>query len=146
MKRVLQSALLVLSLAPSWQLLIAQVPAYVRVDVPFKFKVGARSFRPGHYEFRPRGVNLMGLQDGRDRLIASFVIRTVESGDVAPATKLVFYRQKKDLYLARIKVQDQSQALEILGEEFARAPAPPPSIAPTQVLLFGDRVSVGMKQ
>ena len=146
MKLVLQSAVLALLLAPSWLLSIAQVPAYVKVDVPFKFKIGARSFRAGHYEFRPKGVNLMALRDGRERVVASLTTRVAEPGAVAPATELVFYRQKKNLFLARIKIQDQSQALEILGEEFATPQSRPPSVGPTQILLFGDRMSVGMKQ
>ena len=147
MKRVLQSTLLALLLAASWLTSTAQVPAYVKVDVPFKFKVGNRSFRAGHYEFRPTGVNLMALRDDQAHIVASLMTRVVESGAVAPSTRVVFYSQKKKLYLAQIRVQDQSQVLEILGEEFAMAPAHPPAIAPTEVLLFGDRQSgLGMKQ
>lgn len=147
MKRVLQLTLLALLLAASWLTSTAQVPAYVKVDVPFKFKVGNRSFSAGHYEFRPTGVNLMALRDARAHVVASLMTRVVETGVVAPATKLVFYGQKKKLYLAEIKVRDQSQVLEILGEEFARMPTPLPRTAPTEVLLFGDRQSgLGMKQ
>ncbi|HWY68538.1 MAG TPA: hypothetical protein VNX88_07720 [Terriglobales bacterium] len=150
MKRFLQSTFLAASLAASWWPAAAQVRrpyVAIKVDVPFKFKVGNRSFRPGSYEFLSVGTNLMALRDARARIVASLVTRSVETGVIAPSTRLVFHPEKKQLYLAQIKIQDLSQVLEIRGEELAIPPSPPPVLAPAEVLLFNTRQSgVGGKQ
>lgn len=149
MRRFLQSTFLAVLLVALLLPAAAQVRPYVaiKVDVPFKFKVGARSFRAGSYEFVSVGSNLMALRDARAHIVASLITRAVESGTVAPSTRLVFRHQKKHLYLAQIRVQDLSQILEILGEELAIPPARPPALAPSEVLLFGDRKSgTGLKQ
>ena len=150
MKRFLQSTFLAVSLVASLLPAAAQVRrpyVAIKVDVPFKFKVGERSFRAGSYELLSFGTNLMALRDARARIVASLVTRSVESGVVAPSTKVVFYQQKKHIYLAQIKVQDLSQVLEIRGEELAIPSSPPPALKPEDVLLFNGRQSdLGMKQ
>ena len=150
MKRFLQSTFLAVSLVASWLPAAAQVRRpYValKVDVPFKFKVGERSFRAGSYELLSIGTNLMALRDARARIVATLVTRSVESGVVAPSTKVVFYQQKKDMYRAQIKVQDLSQVLEIRGEEPAIPSSPARALEPSEVLLFNGRQSgLGMKQ
>ena len=150
MKRFLQSTFLAASLVTLLLPAAAQVHrpyVAIKVDVPFKFKVGSRSFHAGSYEFVSVGTNLMALRDARAHIVASLITRSVESGVVAPSTRLVFRDQKKNLYLAQIKVQDLSQVLEIVGEELAIPPSPPPALAPSEVLLFSDRKSgTGLKQ
>jgi hypothetical protein len=118
MKRFLQSTFLAVSLVSSLLPAAAQVRrpyVAIKANVQFKFKVGERSFRAGSYELVSVGTNLMALRDARARIVASLVTRSVESGVVAPSTKVVFYQQKKHIYLAQIKVQDLSQVLENSG-------------------------------
>ena len=149
MKGLLQSAFLALLLPASWLPATAQARPHVMVqaDVPFKFKIGERSFRPGSYEFLSTGTNMMALRDGRSRVVASLVTRPIDSGAVAPSTKLVFRNWKKHLYLSQIKFQDRSQILEILGEELAIPQTRPPETTTNEILLFSDRKSgYGMKR
>ena len=81
----------------------------------------------------------MAMRDARARVVASLVTRNVETGTPAPSTKVVFRHDKKHLYLAHIKFRDNSQVLEILGEELAVAqPAPAASVS-EPAFSFGDR-------
>jgi len=148
MERFSRSIFVALLLGTSLLPAAAQVRPYltIKVDVPFKFKVGERSFRPGSYELLTAGTNLMALRDARAHIVASLMTRRVESGTVAPSTKVVFRHEKKHLYLAQIKLQDRSQVLEILGEEPAILPARPPETAPSEILLFSGRQPLGRKQ
>lgn len=149
MKGLLQSTFLALALVAALLLpATAQSPSHIAVqaEVPFKFNIGERSFRPGSYELLSTGTNLMALRDGRSRVVASLITRPLESGAVAADTKLVFHYWKKHLYLSQIKFQDRSQILEIMGEELAIPQTRPPETATTDVLLFSDRKSgAGMK-
>jgi len=140
MNRFLQSTFLALLLASRLPA-TAQSPRpfTVKADVPFKFKIGERSFRPGSYELIAAGTSLMALRDARSHVVASLIIRPVDSGAVATATKLVFRNQKKHLYLSQIKFQDRTQVLEIVGEQLAIPQPRFPETAPTEILLFNDR-------
>jgi hypothetical protein len=127
MKRLLHSILLVALLATS-VLLAAQARTYnvISVEVPFKFNVGTRTFSAGHYQFISVGPGLLAVRDSHARVIASLITRSIETGEVSPATKLVFELQKKHSKLARIRIQNRSQALEVLGEELAMRQPPAP--------------------
>jgi len=147
MKRFLQFAFLAIWLAASVPVAMAQERVLIKAVVPFKFRVGNRSFRAGSYELLPAGTNLMALRDARAHVVASLVTRSVKSGTVAPSTRLVFRQQNKHLYLAQIIIQDLSEVLEVRGEEMAIPPSPSSALAPAEVLLFGDRQSgLGLKQ
>ena len=147
MTRFLQFTLLALlaSCLPA----AAQLPRSftVKADVPFKFKIGERLFRPGSYELITYGTNLMAVKDARSHFIASLVVRLMDSTTAAPATKLVFNRHKKYLYLSQISFRDRTQRLEIVGEQLAIPQPRFPDTAPTEILLFNDRHTIsGMKQ
>lgn len=124
MKRLLFLALLVtpLSALPA----SAQTRTYdvLSADVPFKFDVGDHTFHPGHYQLIFAGSNLLVLRDASQHNVASLVTRSVETGEPAPATRLVFNTSKKRARLAEIRIAASSQVLEVLGEELALQPVP----------------------
>ena len=143
MKLSLHSTLLV-SLLVSLLPAAAQVHTYevVTADVPFKFSVGERTFRPGQYQFILVGPGLLALRDARQRVVASLVTRSVATNQPAIATRLVFNLKKRPAKLARIVFENQSQVLEILGEQLALRSSPtqaPP--LPAGSFSFNDRGS-----
>jgi hypothetical protein len=116
------------------------------VDVPFKFHVGNRTFRPGHYQFIFAGPGLLAVRDAKANVIATLVTRSIETGKPSPDSKVVF---RKHDQLAQIWIGNRTQVVEILGEELAiRQPAPPPvSVLPKDVdSLFDRRSAPGFKQ
>ncbi len=143
MKRYLLAALLAALLLPA----AAQARTYdvFTADVPFKFHVGNRTFRPGHYQFIFVGTGLLALRDAHARVVASLVTRSVETSTPSPASKLVF---KKHAELAQILIENRSQVVEVLGEELAiRQPASPSPALPRDVdSLFDRRSAPGLKQ
>jgi hypothetical protein len=141
MKRFLQLTFLAVSLAASLLPVAAQVRTYkvLSVDVPFKFNVGDRSFRPGCYQFIFVGTGLLMVRDARSHIVASLLTRSVETGSASPSTRLVFRHQKKHQHLAQIWIENHTQVLEILGEELAMRQAPPPPRIHSDVWLFSDR-------
>ncbi len=139
MKRCLQLTLLATCLATLP--LAAQARTYhvLSTDVPFKFDVGHRTFRPGHYQFILIGPGLLAMRDSRERIIASLISRSRETGGPAPASKLVFNTPKKHhAQLAEIWIKDRSQVLEVMGEEVAVRQSYPPPAPPNVDSLYID--------
>src|SRR5262249_34685153 len=131
--RTLRSTVLAVSFAALLSPVMAHARNYevINADVPFKFNVGKRSFRPGHYQLILVGPGLATLRDSHSNVIASLITRSRETDSPAPATKLIFNKDKKHSQLAEIRMADRSQVIDILGEELAIAqtslphPAPP---------------------
>ncbi len=96
----------------------------VNADVPFKFKIGDRTFRPGHYQFVLVGNGKIAVRDARSRVIASLATREVESTDPVQTSKLVFKTKKKDRLLSQIWIDSQHRVIDVLGEELAMRPVP----------------------
>jgi len=145
MKVVMQTALAAISFVALLSPAVAQEKTYksVNVDVPFKFKLNekSRSFRPGSYKFLFVGTNLMALKDAKAHIVASLLTRDVKIGSSSPATKLIFEHKKKNFCLARILIQDESRAIDILGEELAIPSSSPPALLPPEGLSFNDRIT-----
>jgi hypothetical protein len=145
MKSFLHSTLLAALVAALLLPAAAQVRTYdvVTADVPFKFNVGDRTFRPGHYQFIFVGRGLLALRDAKAHTVASLITRPVETSEPSPATKLVFKMQKKHARLAQISIESRSHVLEVLGEELAvrSSPSQPPSL-PEAGFSFSDRSDV----
>lgn len=129
----------------------AQAKTYdtVTIDVPFKFSVGERTFPPGHYQLIIRGNGLLALRDAHEHTIASLVTRTVDIGEPAADTQLIFRLKKNHAFLTQVLMEHRSQALEVVGEELAmRQPSPlspPPAFNPEVEALFERRSSPGLK-
>ena len=106
---------------------------FMEVEVPFKFKVGDRSFRPGHYQFVVVGVGLVAVRDQQHRVVAALAARTADSESPAPVSKLVFKTWKNDRLLGEIWFANKKQMLEVVGEQLAipvSSPAPGPLVRP----------------
>jgi hypothetical protein len=84
-------------------------------NVPFKFSVGKRTFRPGAYRFVATGTGLLALLDSKTRIVAVFMTRPAQTSASAGSAQLIFEKGKKHLQLARIAMDGSEQ--EILGEE-----------------------------
>lgn len=120
-------------------------------NVPFKFKVGDRTFRPGNYQFIFLGPGRLAMRDSNLHIIAAFTTRSRETGDPALVTKLVFSNHKKHSQLTQIWIENRSQVLDVLGEEVALRPTPPssplpPMFTPDIYSLFDRGAAPGMKQ
>ncbi len=129
-------------------------PAFARTydvmdaNVPFKFKVGDRMFRPGHYQLIMVGNGLVAVRDAHAHIVASILTRPVEMGAAASETKLIFKNEKNNKRLNEIWLGTRRQILEVLGEELAVRQSPPeaPPAIPSGVYpLFGGRGAPGMK-
>lgn len=147
--RLLLSALLATSLA-ALLATAAHARTYdaVNADVPFKFTIGKRTFRPGHYQIVVVGNGLLALRDERLHVVASLITRTVETKGPSPASKLVFHIEKKRPRLTRILLENRTQALEVLGEELAMPrPNPVPAEAPRWTVdsMFERSVAPGLR-
>jgi len=118
-------------------------------NVPFKFKVGARTFKPGQYQFIVPGPCRLAIRDSHKHFIASLITRAREIGGPAPATKLVFVIPKKHpARLDQIWIENRSQVLDVVGEEVAMrqpSPVPAPMLPPDVNSLFGRRAAPGLK-
>ena len=145
MKRFLLSTLLAASLSALLPALAhARTYETFTVDVPFKFHVGNRAFRPGRYQFIFAGPGLLALRDAKQHVIATFVTRSIETGKPSPDSKIVF---KKHEQLAQIWIENRSQIVEILGEELAiRQPAPAIPVPLDVDSLFDRRSAPGFRQ
>jgi hypothetical protein len=131
MKLLLRSSLFTASAALLLLPAAAQVRTYdvLTAQVPFKFNVGERTFRPGQYQFILVGPGLLALRDAKAHIVASLVTRSVETSGPVSATKLVFTKHNKHARLAQVFLENRSQVLEVLGEQRAIASSPP-SIPP----------------
>src|SRR5262249_32482933 len=73
MKRILQLSLLAASLGALLAPALAHARTYevMHANVPFKFNIGDRTFRPGHYQLIFVGPGLIALRDSHGHVIAS---------------------------------------------------------------------------
>jgi hypothetical protein len=118
-------------------------------DVPFRFNVGDRTFRPGHYEFIFVGPGLVAVRDGQKEVIGSFVTRAITAKAPAPSSKLVFVNDKKHQQLSQIWLENHTEGVQILREELAvRSNPPKPAVIAPDAMLFltGRQEGPRMKQ
>jgi len=101
------------------------------VDVPFKFTIGERTFRPGHYQFVLMSDSVVALRDSKAHTVASLMTRTLKTDGPVAISKLVFSKGKKHSQLTRIWVANRSEVLEVMGEQVAMRPAPTPAPSST---------------
>lgn len=145
----LRRVLIVLSVGILIQPVFARTYDVMDANVPFKFKVGERTFRPGHYQLIMVGNGLVALRDSRAHIVDTITTRSVEMGAAAPTTKLVFQNEKKVKRLNEIWLANRREVLQVVGEELAfRQPTPaqaPPAIPFDAYSLFGGWGPPGMK-
>jgi hypothetical protein len=145
MKFLLHSTLLTALVVAPLLPLSAQARTYetLTAQVPFKFNVGDRTFRPGQYQFILVGQGLLAIRDAKAHIIASLITRPVETSGPSASTRLVFDMKKHHARLAQISLENRSQVLEVLGEQRAMSSSPPqaPSL-PTGSFSFSNRSDV----
>jgi hypothetical protein len=154
MKFLRHIALFVATLAALMFPAAAQARTYevLTVDVPFKFNIASRTFQPGQYQFIVAGPGVLALRDGNGHVIASLITRSVETGTPSTTSKLVFDHHKKNAQLIRLCLENRSQVLEIMGEQYAMRSEPfpativmPGAFAPSMETLFEGHLSKGLK-
>jgi hypothetical protein len=145
----LRRVLIVLSVGILVQPLFAHTYDVMDADVPFKFKVGERTFRPGHYQLIMVGNGLVAVRDSHAHVVATITTRPSEMGAAAPTTKLVFQNEKKIKRLNEIWLANRREVLQVMGEELAfrqPTPAEASSAIPFDAYsLFGGWGPPGMK-
>jgi hypothetical protein len=116
-------------------------------NVPFDFQVGDRTFKSGRYQFVVLSPGRLAIRDSHAHYLALITTRDRETKGPVNKTKLVFDTRKKHAQLVEIWVEDNSQIMDIVGEEIVARPAtigPPPPMLDVNSL-FERRAEPGLK-
>jgi hypothetical protein len=133
MKRLFLAGLLAVSLGALLPPAVAHATT-VKVltsDVPFDFQVGDRTFKPGHYQFVVLSPGRLAMRDARGHYVATITTRDRDMRAPVIKTKLVFDTRKKRAQLVEIWIEENSEIMDVVGEEIAVRPAtiaPPPAL------------------
>jgi len=69
----------------------AQIGGYViKVEIPFQFSVGAKTFSAGEYSLKPLLPGTVLLRDQAGQVLTSIGTNSIESGQAPSTVKLVF--------------------------------------------------------
>lgn len=85
-----------------------QSPAVIKVNIPFQFSVGDRSFPPGYYSLVQPMQHFLVLRDERGRTIASTFTEGIEGQKAPDVSKLKFYSEAGQNALLEIWQEDNS--------------------------------------
>ena len=150
MRRFLHVALIASSLGAMLPTL-AHARAYdvVSSDVPFKFQIGERTFKPGRYDFILASPGVVAMRDSHHHIVANIATRPRTTGGLAITTKLVFNTHTKTAQLIQIWATQNQPGMDVVGEEKAvqtTSPAPAPLLLPSDInSLFDRRAAPGFK-
>ena len=150
MKRFLHLALLATSLG-AFLPTLAQARLYdvVSSDVPFKFQIGERTFKPGRYDFIMASPGVVAMRDSRGHIVANIATLPKTTGELAHTTKLVFNRHSKTAQLIQIWAAKNEPGMDVVGEEklvrTTRPAAPVNTFQPGLEFLMDRPVSPGLK-
>ncbi|MBI3476699.1 MAG: hypothetical protein HY010_13285 [Acidobacteria bacterium] len=89
MKRTLTS--LLLFVVYSAGNVLAQSTAVIKVNIPFEFSLGDRTFQPGDYSLTQPMQHFLVLRDARGQTVASTFTNEIESSSAPATSKLRFY-------------------------------------------------------
>jgi hypothetical protein len=108
---------------------LAQARLYdvVSSDVPFKFQIGERTFKPGRYDFIMANPGVVAMRDGRGHIVANIATRPRTTGGPAITTKLVFNTHSKTAQLTQIWATKNEPGMDVVGEEKSVRTAQPAS-------------------
>jgi hypothetical protein len=104
---------------------VAEAKTYqvLSTEVPFKFQVGDRAFKPGRYDFIVAGPGIVAMRDSHGHIVASITTRARDKGAPVTETKLVFNTHTKTAQLIQIWAAKGEPVMDVLGEEIAVRPA-----------------------
>lgn len=74
----------------------------IKVQIPFAFEVGNKTFPAGAYSLLQSAPYLISLRDSRGHTLANLVTATVERADTSGPAKLDFYVDGERYLLARV--------------------------------------------
>ena len=118
MRRFLHLALLATSLGALLPAL-AQARLYdvVSSEVPFKFQIGERTFKPGHYDFILAAPGVVSMRDSHGHIVANIATQPRTTGGLASSTRLVFNTHTKTAQLIQIWASKGQPGMDVVGEE-----------------------------
>ncbi|HET9167371.1 MAG TPA: hypothetical protein VFP11_15330 [Candidatus Angelobacter sp.] len=136
MRRFLHLALLATSLGALLPTL-AQARLYdvVSSEVPFKFQIGERTFKPGRYYFVLAAPGVVAMQDSHGHVVANIATQPSTTGGRATSTKLVFNTHSKTAQLIQIWTTKNQPGMDVVGEEKSVRTAQP--VAPVNTFQPG---------
>ena len=91
----------------------AQTPAVIKVNIPFEFSLGDRSFPPGDYSLVQPLQHLLVLRDARRQTIASTFTTGIESSTAPAISKLKFRSVGGQYVLTEVWQQDDRAGLKL---------------------------------
>jgi hypothetical protein len=91
----------------------AQTPAVIKVNIPFEFSLGNRTFPAGDYSLVQPLQHFLVLRDARGQTIASTFTTGIESSVAQATSKLRFYSVGGVNVLTEVWQQDNSAGLKL---------------------------------
>ncbi len=91
----------------------AQSPTVIRVNIPFEFTLGDRTFPAGNYSLVQPLQHFLVLRDARGQSIASTFTSGLESSAVSPTSKLRFESIAGQNVLSEVWQQDVSSGQKL---------------------------------
>jgi len=109
MKQLITRTLTSLMLAVVWLATTApaqSTPLVIKVNIPFEFSIGDRTFPPGDYSLVQPLQHLLALRDARGQTIASAFTSGIESSSAPAISKLRFDSVAGENVLSEVWQQD----------------------------------------
>ena len=109
MKQLIARTLTSLMLVVVWLAATAQAqssPVVIKVNIPFEFSIGTRTFPPGDYSLVQPLQHLLALRDARGQTIASVFTSGIESSQAPALSKLRFDSVAGQNVLSEVWQQD----------------------------------------
>jgi len=91
----------------------AQTPAVIKVNIPFEFSLGNRTFPPGDYSLVQPLQHFLVLRDARGQTVASTFTTGLESSAAQATSKLRFYFVGGENVLTEVWQQDDRAGLKL---------------------------------
>jgi hypothetical protein len=118
MKQLIARTLTSLMPVVVWLATTAQAqstPLVIKVNIPFEFSIGDRSFPPGDYSLVQPMQHLLALRDARGQTIASAFTSGIESSAAPAISKLKFSSVAGQNVLSEVWQQDSHLGQKLLG-------------------------------
>ena len=109
MKQLIARTLTSLMLVVVWLATTAQAqstPLVIKVNIPFEFSIGTRTFPPGDYSLVQALQHLLALRDARGQTIASAFTSGIDSSAAPAISKLKFHSLAGQNVLTEVWQQD----------------------------------------